>query len=227
MLKNKKILAVIISSLAATVLLVSVLVVLLQKNGKNGDGGKSVDQTDEIEETLKKISDSDPDIYLCELEYVKGDVTLRGRYKLTLGDPEKNGGKLEYEYDRLGKAGVDDSFIVTESGTLYADKDSRVGEMKDGSIIWNDEVVTIDFSPIKLEKRSLKNAALTEKNGAVILKATFDESVVGYEAVCTLECDKETGDLLKATLLYTDSIGADVTVSYSYSYATVRALGGE
>jgi hypothetical protein len=225
LLKNKKKLALIVSSLTAALLLVLVLtVLLLPKDSTNGNGDEKGDRIDGISEILKNISDSDPDVYLCELEYVKGEVTLHGKYKLTLGDPEKNGGKLEYEYDRLGKAGTDDSFIVKESGTLYADKNSEVGEMKDGSIIWNEEVIDIDFSPIRLEKKSLKNAELSEKSGAIVLKATLDKSIVGYEAKCTLECDKETGNLLGATLFYTDSYGASVTVRYSYSYATVRSV---
>lgn len=211
---SKKIFALIITLAAIIALLLTTVLVLIFSGYK-----KDVGEPDLLGEMLGKIADSDPEVYLCELEYLIDGVKLCGEYRLTLEAEKEDRAVLEYRYDRLGRAGEDDSFTVSEEGTLYAKGEDEVGELINGAVVWENGAIASDISPIKLSKESLKSFEITEKDGVRYLEAVLDKSVVGYEASCVFECDAQKGDLLKLTLEYTDKYGAKVNATYTYLYS--------
>ncbi len=211
-MNKRKITVIIAVSVLSLVLLVTDVIAFLNLSKRS-----SFDRFFDI------VSDSSPTVYSCDISYKLKDVTLRGKYELSIADIDgEKCARLTYEYDKLNEIGEADRFKSRLGGTLYAKGDSEVGEMKDSAIIWETGTVPADITPLNLTKEMFDSFEIDEKDGGIITftgklaKDALEKDI--KDAFVYIECEKEAKRITQLIIKYTDKGGASVSAEYVYSY---------
>ena len=209
--KNKK--TIIISSIIIIALILAAVVAILILKSP-GDPPKST-----LEKIAEISSSFEADQYSCSIEYVTDEVTLKGEYLLTVSASNgKKSAELSYRYDRLSAIGESDEFVSEISGTLYANGENEIGQLKDSAIVWESGVVPSDISPIKIGEEIFEQFKAKNADGLLTLEGVLKKNVLGKgisDARLTVSCAETDTKTVSIILEYTDEYGASVYAEYN------------
>ena len=173
-----------------------------------------------VKRIAQTVSDFEAYEYVCNIKYVTDEVTLKGEYTLTVETDSdgKKSAELSYRYDKLNTIGESDEFISEISGTLYANGENEVGQLKDSAIVWESGVVPSDISPLEISADVFESFDAKDEDGKLLLEGVLKKDVFEgtSDAKLTVECNEKDTKNILITLEYTDEYGARVRAVYNY-----------